>query len=198
MKTALFGGTFNPVHIGHLILAEEVLRQIGCQRIIFIPTNIPPHKEIDDPGPEIRLSMLTESIRDYPFFEVSDCEILRPGISYSIESIRSLVGANSVEPKPGLIIGDDQAEGFMAWKDPDAIARESTIIIMHRKYRHEIEFLFPHLYIDNEIFPVSSTGIRERISAGQAWRALVPHEARKIIEANGLYGFDRNSGNTSR
>jgi len=193
MRTALFGGTFNPVHIGHLILAEEVLRQLGCERILFVPVNIPPHKTIEDPGPEIRLRMLSESIKSFSFFGVSDCEIRRPGFSYSIQTIRDLVGSASVEPRPGLIIGDDQAEEFDTWREPAAVAAESAIIILHRKYRHEIEFALPHVYLKNELFPISSTQIRARIAAKAAWEAMVPPEARAIIEANHLYGFDRNS-----
>jgi len=91
MKTAIFGGTFNPVHLGHLILAEEVLRQTNYDRVLFVPVNIPPHKAIDDPGPETRLLMLSRAISRFSFFEVEDCEIRRAGVSYSIETIRYLV-----------------------------------------------------------------------------------------------------------
>lgn len=191
MKTALFGGTFNPVHIGHLLIAEEVLLQAGYDRIVFIPANIPPHKEVEDPGPEIRLSMLKDSVAGNPSFCVSDCEIRRSGISYSIDTIRYLVEGGIVERCPGLVVGDDLVEGLDSWKDSGAVVRESRIVIVHRKYLEELSVPFSHLYLSNDIFPVSSTVIRSRIGEGRAWRYMVPEAARKTIEENGLYGFSR-------
>lgn len=189
MKTAVFGGTFNPVHIGHLIIAEEVLAQTDCDRVLFVPANIPPHKEVDDPGPELRLVMLRDSIAGYSPFSVSDCEIRRSGVSYTIDTVRYLVGQGVLEPFPSLIIGDDLIEGFGSWKEHDALMRESRIIIVHRKYMQRLNTSINHLYIDNEIFPVSSTMIRGRIQDGKAWRYLVPEAARKTIEEHRLYGL---------
>jgi len=189
MKTAIFGGTFNPVHIGHLIIAEEVLAQTDCDRVLFVPANVPPHKEVDDPGPELRFAMLRESIAGNPRFSASDCEIRRSGVSYSIDTIRFIVDQGIAEPFPSLVIGDDLVEGFGSWKEHDAIVRESRIIIVHRRYAQRLRTQIPHIYIDNEIFPVSSTLIRTRIREGKAWRYLVPEAARIAIEEHRLYGL---------
>jgi len=189
VKTAIFGGTFNPVHVGHLIMAEEVLAQTDCDKVLFVPANIPPHKEVLDPGAGFRLEMLRASLADNPAFGVSDCEILRTGISYSIDTIRYLVAAGITEPCPGLVIGDDLLEGFGGWKEAEAVIQESRIIVVHRSFTERIAQRFPHTYVDNIIFPVSSTLIRERIRDNKAWRYLVPDAARKIIEAHGLYGL---------
>lgn len=189
MKTAIFGGTFNPVHVGHLIMAEEVLIQTGCDTVLFVPANIPPHKEVLDPGAEYRLEMLQKSLGSNPRFKISDCEIRRSGISYSIDTIRYLSGAGIIESFPGLVIGDDLVEGFYAWKEAEAVMRESRIIIVHRRYAERIAPRFPHIYIDNEVFPVSSTIVRAKIGKNKAWRYLVPEAARKVIEEHGLYGL---------
>jgi len=189
MRTAVFGGTFNPVHLGHLIIAEEVLAQTDCDRVIFVPANIPPHKEVDDPGPDLRLAMLRDSVADYSRFSVSDCEIRRSGVSYSIDTVRYLVDQGLAEPIPSLVIGDDLVEGFGSWKEYDALVRESRIIIVHRRYVERLALQIPHIYVDNGIFPVSSTMIRARIQEGKAWRYLVPEAVRNTIEKHRLYGF---------
>lgn len=189
MRTAIFGGTFNPVHIGHLVIAEEILVQTGCDSVLFIPANIPPHKEVTDPGAGIRLEMLAKSIADDPRFRASDCEIRRSGISYTIDTVRYLVAAGIVEERPCLVLGDDLIGGFKDWKEPDAIARETSLILVHRNRVSLLSFGYPHLYIDNEPLPVSSTTIRKAIAEGMAWRYLVPEAARKIIEERSLYGL---------
>ena len=191
MKTAIFGGTFNPVHIGHLLIAEEVLSQTDCDNVLFIPANIPPHKSVDDPGAALRLSMLEQSVSSNPRFRVSDCEILRSGVSYTIDTIRYLVDIGIVEARPSLLIGDDLVEGFDSWKESQAIAEESSLIVVHRRHAQKIPVSFPHRYVDNEIFPVSSTIVRQKIAEGGAWHYLVPEAARNIIEKHGLYGFKK-------
>lgn len=191
MKTAIFGGTFNPVHSGHLLIAEEVLSQTDCDNVLFIPANIPPHKSVDDPGAELRLSMLKQSVFGNSRFRVSDCEILRSGVSYTIDTIRFLIASGQVETRPSLLIGDDLVEGFGSWKEARAIVEESSLIVVHRRYAQKIPVSFPHRYIDNAIFPVSSTMVREMIAEGGAWQNLVPEAARKIIEQHKLYGFKK-------
>ncbi len=192
MRTAIFGGSFNPVHIGHLIIAEEVLTQTGCDLILFVPAYSPPHKEIQDPGPELRLAMLEASIADNPRFRASDCEIRRSGLSYSIDTIRHLVREGIVEPKPFLVIGDDLVEGFGSWKESEAVAREASLLVVHRRSRDTLALPFPHRYLENAIFPVSSSIVRDKVASQGGWRYLVPEAARRLIEAHGLYGL-RNS-----
>lgn len=193
MKTAILGGSFNPVHIGHLILAEEVLSQCRYDRILFIPANIPPHKSIDDPGPHIRLEMLEAAIKGFPAFAVSDCEILRKGISYTIDTIRCLKTdgglKGQMDDKPGLIIGDDLLAGFFEWKEPYSLIDEAEIIVAHRQYPYRLSLHYPHRYVENTLIPISSSEVRARILTGKAWRFLVPQPVQAIIEQKGLYGF---------
>lgn len=193
MKTAILGGSFNPVHIGHLILAEEVLFQCGYDQILFIPANIPPHKSIDDPGPHVRLEMLEAAIKGYPAFAVSDCEILRKSVSYTIDTIRQLKTdaglKGQMDGKPGLIIGDDLLAGFFEWKEPHSLVKEAEIIVAHRQYPYRLSLLYPHRYVENTLIPISSSEVRARISARKAWHSLVPQMVQHIIEQKGLYGF---------
>lgn len=188
-KTAIFGGTFNPVHIGHLFVAEEILAHSGCDRILFIPAHTPPHKFVDDPGPDIRFRMLKDSIADTPEFEASDCELNRAGISYSIDTVRYLVEKGITEPHPVFVLGDDLIPGFGRWKLPEALAAETELLVFHRESAEQVAFGFPHRYLENLPLPVSSSMIRTRIAEGLAWRSLVPAPARSLIESLRLYGF---------
>lgn len=201
MKTAILGGSFNPVHIGHLILAEEVLSQCGYDRILFIPANIPPHKSIDDPGSHIRLEMLEAATKQFPEFAVSNCEILRRGVSYTIDTVRYLktddVLKGQIDGKPGLIVGDDLLAGFFEWKEPYSLVSEADIIVAHRQYPYRLSLPYPHRYVENTIMPISSSEVRARISSVKAWHSLVPQPVQAIIEQKGLYGFSASRSSNS-
>jgi nicotinate-nucleotide adenylyltransferase len=155
-----------------------------------VPASTPPHKALsDDPGPALRLEMLRASIEAEPGFAVADCEIDREGISYSIDTIRYLSSSGLVEPRPFLVIGDDLVEGFPSWKEYASILEESRILIIHRSSAARLKPDFPHSYLDNSIFPLSSSLVRSRIASGGAWKFLVTAETRELIEKHGLYGL---------
>ncbi|HEY9055405.1 MAG TPA: nicotinate (nicotinamide) nucleotide adenylyltransferase [Rectinemataceae bacterium] len=189
MKTILFGGSFNPIHVGHLCMAEEALASTGADKVLFIPARIPPHKELKDPGPEFRLSMLHAALEGFPMFSVEDCEIQREGTSYTIDTIRELVGKSVVEPMPILLIGDDLLSGFYSWKEWEAILHEARILVARRMESQPPAPQFPCEKIDNIRIPISSSLVRARIGAQGAWRSLVPSATARIIEKHGLYGF---------
>lgn len=189
MKVAIVGGSFNPPHIGHLILAEEVLSAGVCDRVVFVPAHIPPHKQPQrDPGAELRLEMLRESIRGWPELEVDTCEILRQGISYTVDTLELFASRQGIEGKPRLVIGDDLAPDFLeTWKNPARILELADILVAHRLRGDRLELPYPHHYLDNVIVAISSTMVRERVSCGGAWRSLVTPGVRNIIETYGLY-----------
>ena len=189
MKAAIFGGTFNPVHAGHLVIGASVLRGFDFDKVLFIPAFIPPHKNVDDPGPEIRLEMLSAAIAPFEGFAVSDCEISRRGISYTIDTVRELVAKGVVEQRPGVLIGDDLASGFSRWRLASDLAKEARIIVVHRSTRRRLALDFPHEYLDNEITPLSSSEVRTLIKSGGAWKNLVPARVAEIIESRRLYGL---------
>lgn len=187
MKMLMLGGSFNPVHVGHLILAEEVAWQFGCERVALVPARQPPHKALrDDPGAQHRLAMLRAAVDGDELFAVDDCELLREGPSYTVDTLRQL--RERYRPDGGLylVIGDDLAQGFTAWREPGTILSLATLIVARRSGR-PYDLALPHLRADNSLVPVSSSLVRSRIAQGGAWKRLVPEGARSYIERHGLY-----------
>ena len=188
MRAALLGGTFNPIHIGHLHIAEVVVSEMDYHKVLFVPANIPAHKEMSaGAGTDQRLEMLNRALSPYPEFVVESCEIERGGISFTIDTIRYLKEKYSPESKFGLIIGDDLLDGFHLWKDASCLPREADILIAHRQSESRRSVPFPHRYIDNQILPLSSSMIRKRIQDGKAGRFLIPATVWEYIGANHLY-----------
>jgi nicotinate-nucleotide adenylyltransferase len=187
VKTVILGGTYNPVHIGHLYLAEEVRQQFGYEQVIFIPSNIPAHKD-NDPctDPEHRLEMLNAATEKSDII-VDDCEIRRGGISYTYKTLEDLRGRYSIEGTPGMVIGDDLVKGLPEWKRWDFLHSKIDLIIAHRLYRERVECEYSHRYVDNLVLPISSRDIRTRVMKGKAFRYLVPEAVYTIIMREGLY-----------
>lgn len=183
----MLGGSYNPVHIGHLILAEELATEFGYDRALLVPARVPPHKAlVDDPGPGTRLAMLGAATAGDPFFLIDDCELSRPGPSWTVDTLVHVTEAYDLDGKPALVMGDDLAGGFGSWRDPDGIAALADLIVARRggaAFRLE----YPHRLASNLLIPVSSTMVRARIASGGAWRHLVPEGARAFIAEHGLY-----------
>jgi nicotinate-nucleotide adenylyltransferase len=189
LKFLILGGSFNPVHLGHLVMAQEARIQFGYDFVAFVPSLRPPHKNLaSDPGWEQRLAMLELALRGDPAARVDDCEIRRGGTSYSIDTIRHFAGMAGIEGKPGLLLGDDLVPGFPSWRDPDSLAAEADIVCAHRSSALRLAFPFPHRYADNPLVAVSSSLVRSRIEAGLPFRYLVPDVVHDYIVAKGLYG----------
>lgn len=188
MKIAVIGGTFNPIHSGHLFLCEEVRLQYNYERIIFIPANLPVHKELNDRiDPLHRLEMVKIATAPYPDFAVDDCELSRGGNSYMIETMTDIIRRYSPEGKPGLIVGDDLAKDFYSWKDARRLAEMVDLIIAHRLTANEEPIDFPCKYVDNLLLSISSTEIRQRIKEGRAIKFILPDKVLSYISRQGLY-----------
>ncbi|MDR3171693.1 MAG: nicotinate (nicotinamide) nucleotide adenylyltransferase [Treponema sp.] len=190
MKLAILGGSFNPVHIGHLFLAEAVLSELGYDRIILVPAYQSPFK-LDAQGgsPEERMAMLAASIPGDPRITIDDSEIRRKGVSYTIDTLADIIRRYGPEGKPGLVLGDDLAQDFPTWRQARDIMNQGDIIIAHRSAVEEAAFPYPHRWLKNEIMEISSALVRDRIRASANWRYLVPAGARHIIEDRCLYGY---------
>jgi len=189
---AVIGGTFDPVHLGHLILAEEIRAEFSLDRVLFVPAFAPAHKSAPDPAaggasPADRLRMLECAIGSVAGFAVDDCEIRRGGVSYTIDTLGELIRSYAPEGKPALVIGDDLIEGFPLWRKPEAIAATADLILAHRSSAEERPFPYPHVWAHNLLIPVSSSLIRSRIRRGLPVRFLLPEGVRQFIEARGLY-----------
>lgn len=188
INTIIIGGTFNPVHIGHMHLAEETAGCFGAERILLVPSFIPVHKDSSEIiAPEHRLAMLELACRNTNI-QIETCEIDRGGISYSIDTIRYISKKYNLTDRPGLLIGDDLSAGFHKWNKPDEIAAEAKIIIAFRDCAEDKGFPYEYRRIDNLMINVSSSEIRERIAEGRACRYLMPGGVYEYIMENKLYG----------
>jgi nicotinate-nucleotide adenylyltransferase len=188
MKTIILGGTFNPVHNGHLFLAEELRCLLGYDHVLFIPSYVPAHKHVEsDVGASHRVRMLELALQRHGYASVDTLEIERGGVSYTVDTIRQLIRQERIQGKPGLVIGDDLGRSFHTWKEASTVVELCDIVIAHRDSREELEFPYPHRYIDNLMLPISSTEVRERIIRGLPVRHLVPESVFFYIEQQGLY-----------
>jgi nicotinate-nucleotide adenylyltransferase len=191
VKICLFGGTFDPPHIGHLLIAQTICEAESFDKILFIPVNIPPHKSVNTLL-EDRLKMLEIAIDDNPNFEISDIEIKRGGVSYTIDTIRTIKKQYNISSnKISYLIGSDSLLNFHNWKDPEKILEECQIIVAIRPgFRpsdipawilHKIQFAnIPR-------FEISSTNIRSRWVEGKTIRYLVTLPVWEYINKNKIY-----------
>jgi nicotinate-nucleotide adenylyltransferase len=187
-KLALLGGTFNPIHIGHLFIAEEVRVSLGYDKIVFVPAFKPAHKDIaDDDQPELRLAMVRAAVAGNPHFMVEDSEIRRNRTSYTIETVQELLRKYPAAGRIGLILGDDLVKGFNSWKGVEELLATVRVIVASRRSAQKTPFPVECDYLNNVVVNVSSSDIRGRIAAGQAWRYLVPEAVHDIIREHGLY-----------
>ncbi|MEK6796824.1 MAG: nicotinate-nucleotide adenylyltransferase [Spirochaetota bacterium] len=192
MRCAILGGSFNPIHVGHLILAQEVLRTTDIERIIFIPAAVPPHKSIirDVPASE-RLLMVKASVKGDRRFEVCDHEIQRGGLSYTIDTVAHIMASRrDIDGMLSVIIGDDLIESLSTWHRIDELSRMVNFIVATREdtvEKAKRDMPFPAAYCVMPKIDISSTMLRERLAAGEECRYLIPDGAYRIIKNKGLY-----------
>lgn len=188
MKAAILGGTFNPIHCGHLFIAEAARTSCGYDRVIFVPSNVPAHKEApQDVGPRERLRMVRLALSGLPAFVCDPCEIVRGGVSYMIDTVADIERRYRPEGRLGLIIGDDLLAGFSRWKRADELAERVDLLVCRRQSREAADFPYPHHRLQNTLLPLSSTDIRARVAARETIRFLVPERVRRYIERHDLY-----------
>jgi len=197
MRTGVFGGTFDPPHIAHLILAGEACYQLGLERLLWVLTPFPPHKQGRSILPlNIRLELLSAALKSEPSYELSRVDIDRPPPHYAIDTMTLL---NSEYPDDELIylIGGDSLHDLPVWYKPDQLLAVCSALGVMRRPGDQVdlpalELQIPGLaakvhFITAPLLEISATDIRRRIVQGQPYRYYLPESVFQIIEDQGLY-----------
>jgi nicotinate-nucleotide adenylyltransferase len=196
-RVGLFGGTFDPPHVGHLILASEAKSQLELTRILWTVTPDPPHKQDQSiTSLEHRLAMVKLAIEDNPSFELSDVELNRPGPHYTIDTIKLLAEQNpDAEIVP--IIGGDSLHDLPTWHQPKEILYAAHWVGVMRRPGEEtnldaLERELPGIsskihYVDAPLLEIASREIRDRAASGKPFRYYLPESVYEYIEQHHLY-----------
>jgi nicotinate-nucleotide adenylyltransferase len=190
-RVGIFGGTFDPFHMGHLVVAQDVAEVLELDRMIFVPAGVPPHKQVGEVSPApLRWAMVRAGIGDDPRFGASDLELRRPGPSYTVDTLRQL-REERVGRELFFLMGSDQLAEFHRWREPEEVGRLATLVVMAREgddptvsnARVEVvPMVVPVTRID-----LSATRVRNRVREGRSIRYLVPDPVRRIILDERLY-----------
>ena len=213
MKIAMLGGSFNPIHIGHLILADSVCKTLGYDKILFVPTYCPPHKEMScEVASDDRFEMVRLAVSDDDRFEAEDCELRRGGVSYTWDTICYLEEKykSVLTGKIGLIFGEDLLGDYDKWEKSEDLALRADLILACRPQETALKkefqnsptekygrnpmkgvtrenFPYPHKIVENPKIEISSSEIRQKIAENGSWRYLVPERVFDYIIERNLY-----------
>ncbi len=190
MKRGLFGGTFDPPHVGHLMMAEVARESLGLERVDFIPTNISPHKEGQLVQPAaFRVRMVQAAVKEFPHFFVSTIELAREGISYTIDTVREIAD-HSVGDDLYWLLGADMLQDLPHWKEVEAILSYVTIVAAPRPgvnlqaIADDLKSLYENARIVILAMPeldISSTWLRDRMQKGLRVDPLLPFGVSRLI-----------------
>jgi nicotinate-nucleotide adenylyltransferase len=211
-KTAVFGGSFNPIHYGHLLLADDLLEILSLDRVLFVPAKHPPHKDPTRLAPaEERLAMVRLATQGHPGFEVSDIELTRPGPSFTVNTLAALA-------RPGqtlfLIVGSETFLDLLSWRAPRRVAQLARLVIVPRvgspfdadsaaaqKVLRELGVDGGFSYVDGDgsvpsrgvivsraaSMPISASELRRRVREGRSLAFRLPPAVADYIRKRGLY-----------
>jgi nicotinate-nucleotide adenylyltransferase len=218
----IYGGTFNPIHVGHLRAAEEVAEALGLERVAFVPSAQPPHKHASEHDPiapaDERLAWVRAAIADNPRFEVDAIEVERGGASFAVDTLRSF-GARTAPELPVFIIGHDAFVELGSWREPEKLLTLANFAVTTRPpvSRRSLSEWLPEIYrdcveiapdglsgrhrnagtwiqlIEISLLDVSSSDIRARLRAGRSVRYLIPDGVHAAITESGAYSPPANN-----
>ncbi len=216
MKIAILGGSFNPIHVGHLILADSVCATLGYDKVLFVPTYRPPHKEMAETvSCGDRVEMVRLAIGGDSRFALETCEIERGGVSYTWDTVCFLEEKfkGVLDGKLGVIFGEDLLGDYDKWEHAAELSERADLILAVRpksqkekasfenrpteKYGKKVNawtretFPYKHKIVENPKIELSSSEIRRKIAEDGAWRYLVGKEVFEYIKSGGLYGFGK-------
>jgi nicotinate-nucleotide adenylyltransferase len=191
-RLGILGGTFDPVHNGHLVCAEQLREAIGLDAVLFVPCSRPPHKRAHRPAPaEHRMAMVELAVGKYEGFEVSDYEVAKGGVSYTIDTVEHLRQSLGQDAELWLLIGMDTYLEIPTWKRPDEVVAECFFGVARRPgYEKKLMSFLPRArtkFVDITSVDISSTDIRERLREGRSIRFLVPDAVEDYIRAKRPY-----------
>jgi nicotinate-nucleotide adenylyltransferase len=216
-RVGIFGGTFNPIHVGHLRAAEEVVEALDLERLIFVPCAEPPHKRSADQDPvapaEARLSWVRLAVGDNTRFCVDPLEVERGGPSYSVDTLRA-IGARTRPELPVFVVGQDAFLEMGTWREPAALFTLAHFAVITRPpgatgsladwlpeaVRHDVELAPDGLsgrhrragtwlrVLEITALEVSASDIRRRLREGRSVRYLLPEGVRRAVAESGVYG----------
>ena len=196
MRLGILGGTFDPIHLGHVSVAEAAYTEAGLDSVLFLPDGDPPHKTPGASGAD-RLHMVELAIAGKPQFSVSDMELRRPGRTYTVDTLIALINEDSSR-ELYYIIGTDTLLQFPTWKTAWKVATLCRMLVVPRPGNNleEIHWFMGKLHADfglkcqllSQAGPdISSTRVRDLVAAGQPVDALVPQAVAEYIREQGLY-----------
>jgi nicotinate-nucleotide adenylyltransferase len=187
MRLGVLGGSFNPIHHGHLITAAHAAEAVKLDRVLFIPVAVSPLRSASIlASPRDRWTMLKAAIRGDARFEASDLELKRGGRSYTVDTLREL--RKSTGARLYLILGADSAAQLHRWKSPEEIGRLATLVVLARPGGPKLRPIpLRHLLVDAPLLEISSTEIRARARAGRPLRYFVPEAVDRHIRKKRLY-----------
>ncbi len=198
MRIGLFGGTFDPIHLAHLVLAEEARERLNLTYVLFMPTGDPWLKrEKPKTAGEQRLRMVELAVASNPFFFVSDMEVRRAGPTYTVDTLEALRQNLNPSDEICFLLGMDSLLDLPRWHEPGHVLEMCTPVAFRRPGATEqrleaVKSEFPLLgdklkLMDAPLLEISSTGIRQRVAQGRSIRYLVPEQVEGFIRESGLY-----------
>jgi nicotinate-nucleotide adenylyltransferase len=210
-RIAIFGGSFNPIHYGHLLLADEILERLGLDRVLFVPAGVPPHKPATALAPAVdRYAMVELAVADHPRFQVSDLELRRSGPSYTVDTLAALGGPDR---SLFLIVGSETFLDFLSWRSPRRIAELARLVVVPRagslfdpegaaaqkvlRAIGAVRFVVCEgppvpdegvLVVHATSLPISASDLRRRAREGRSLAYRLPPTVVDYIQSRRLYG----------
>ncbi len=198
MRLGVFGGTFDPIHNGHLMVAQECRDRLGMDRVLFVPARLPPHKQVRSlTAPHHRMAMVRLAIASNPGFEASSIELSRPGPSYSVDTLLQLRQHQPEDTDMFFIMGADSLNDLASWRDPAGLLANCKLVVVSRPGAPAVEparldCLYPGA--DERVIPlqvigldIASSDLRSRVAVGKTIRCQLPDDVIAYIESNKLY-----------
>lgn len=195
VRLGVLGGTFDPLHLAHLLMAEEARTRFDLEKVLFIPAGDPPHKDYEVSDPEDRYAMALLGTAENPAFEVSRIEMDRKGPSYSADTLRELRNGYGADAGIHFILGADEALDLPKWHDAESLPGLARFLVVPRPGFDlaELKTRLPSRFYDALDFlpmapmEVSATDIRARVASGRSISYLVPESVEAYIRKQGLY-----------